>query len=402
MPPQAQGPGAIPRVLFAQISGLTAAGHQVSVVTVAGPDPAEWSAVEQLQETGLEVQAVRRVEPSGWARWKRRWRFASAWLSGRYPWRTVWFWEPGLQQRLDRLLSERAFDLVIVEDNAMGIYKYKTTRPVIFTEHEVRRPRAINWRGLIKTPGLQRLLSEIDWHRWPRYQRNVWRCFKLIQVFTPYDAAGINKIAPELAGRVRVNPFSIDLPAQADPVLEETGTLLFTGNFTHPPNVDAALWLANEIMPLLRQGWPGVRLTLAGSYPPEQVRSLECEDIIVTGYVEQMEPLVERASVIVAPLRIGGGQRMKVLEGMAMGKAVVTTPRGAEGLLVAAEEPPLLIATTGEEFARVTVELLQDRSARLALGQQARAFVVEYFSPAAYARRLEIIYGDLLQLETAG
>jgi glycosyltransferase involved in cell wall biosynthesis len=221
-------------------------------------------------------------------------------------------------------------------------------------------------------------------------------------VFTPYDAAGIKKIAPELAERVRVNPFSIDLPAQADPALEETGSLLFTGNFTHPPNVDAARWLASEIMPLLRQRWTGVRLTLAGSYPPEQVRRLECEDIIVTGYVQQMEPLVERASVIVAPLRIGGGQRMKVLEGMAMGKAVVTTPRGAEGLLVAAEEPPLLIATTGEEFARVTVELLQDRSARRALGQQARAFVVEHFSPAAYARRLEIIYGDLLRLETDG
>jgi glycosyltransferase involved in cell wall biosynthesis len=388
--------------LFAQLSGLTAAGHQVSVVTVAGPDPAEWSAVEQLQKTGLEVQAVRRVEPVGWARWKRRWRFASAWLSGRYPWRTVWFWEPGLQHLLDKLLSERAFDLVIVEDNAMGIYKYKTSRPVIFTEHEVRRPRAINWRGLLKAPGLKPLLSEVDWHRWPRYQRNVWRRFKLIQVFTPYDAAGIKKIAPELAGRVRVNPFSIDLPAQADPALEETGTLLFTGNFTHPPNVDAALWLANEIMPLLRQGWPGVRLTLAGSYPPEQVRSLECEDIIVTGYVEQMEPLVERATVIVAPLRIGGGQRMKVLEGMAMGKAVVTTPRGAEGLQVAAEEPPLLIATTGEEFARAPVELLQDRSARRELGQQARAFVVKHFSPAAYARRLEIIYRNLLQLETDG
>ncbi len=395
MPPQVQGAGAIPRVLHAQLTGLTGRGHQVTLVTVAGPDPAEWSAVTELRESGLEVHAVRRVEPRGWARWQRRWRFARAWLSGKYPWRTVWFWEPQLQQFLDELLSTGSFDLTIVEDNAMGIYRYRTGQPLIFTEHEVRRPRAINWSGLIKAPKLKLALSEVDWHRWPRYQRNVWRRFNLIQVFTPYDAAGIKKIAPDLAGRVRINPFSIALPVEADPALEETGTLIFTGNFTHPPNVDAALWLSHEIMPLVRQGWPGIRLILAGSFPPEALQTLACADIIVTGYVPEMEPLLERATVIVAPLRIGGGQRMKVLQGMALGKAVVTTPRGAEGLSLTAEQPPLVIADSAEEFARATLELLADRPARQELGKRARAFVVEHFSPAAYARRLEEIYAEL-------
>ncbi len=398
MPPQEQGAGAIPRVLFAELTGLTASGHQVTVVTVAGPDPAEWSAVEDLRKTGLEVAAVRREELGrwSWARWRRRWRFASAWLSGKYPWRTVWFWEPSLQVVLDKLLSERSFDLVIVEDNAMGIYKYNTTQPVLFSEHEVRRPRAVNWRGLIKAPGFKLLLSELDWHRWPRYQRNVWRRFKLIQVFTPYDAAGIKKIDPALAGRVRVNPFSIELPAEADPALEEAGTILFSGNFSHPPNTDGAVWLVKEIMPLLRQGWPGVRLMIVGSHPPDQVRALAGEDIIVTGYVPEIEPFLARAAVIVAPLRIGGGQRMKVLQGMAIGKAVVTTPRGAEGLLVTDQSPPLVIAESGEEFARVTAALLQDSQARRVLGKEARDFVMAHFSPAAYARRLETIYGQLV------
>ena len=402
MPPHAHGSGAIPKVLYAQLSGLTGGGHEVTVVTVAGPDPAEWSAVEELRQAGVEIHAVRRVEPTGWARWKRRWRFASAWLSGKYPWRTVWFWEPAVQTALNKLLSVKPFDLIIVEDNAMGIYKFNTARPVIFTEHEVRRPRPFNWQGVLKKPGLKFLLSELDWHRWPRYERRVWRRFKLIQVFTSYDAAGVKKVAPELADRVRINPFSIDLPARADAALQEAGTLLFTGNFTHPPNIDGALWLGHEIMPLLRQRYPGVKLVIAGNHPPQEVRSLECEDITVTGYVEKIEPYFARAALVLAPLRIGGGQRMKVLEGMALGKAVVTTPRGAEGLALAGEQiPPLLIAATAEEFAEVTVRMLEDPHARQELGNQARTFVEKNFSPAAYARRLEDIYTQLVQVERA-
>lgn len=400
MPPDVHGSGAIPKVLYAQLSGLTGCGHEITVVTVAGPDPAEWSAVEELRQAGVEIHAVRRVEPAGRARWERRWRFATAWLSGKYPWRTVWFWEPGIQTALDKLLSEKHFDLIIVEDNAMGIYKFNTARPLIFTEHEVRRPRAFNWRGLLKRPGLKLLLSEVDWHRWPRYQRRVWRRFKLIQVFTPYDAAGVKKIAPELAGRVRINPFSIELPARPDAALQEAGTLLFTGNFTHPPNIDGAIWLGQEIMPLLRRRYPGVRLVIAGSHPPQEVQNLESEDITVTGYVEKIEPYFARAAMVLAPLRIGGGQRMKVLEGLALGKAVVTTPRGAEGLALTTEQtPPLLIAATAEEFVEVTVRMLEDSQARQALGDQARAFVEQNFSPAAYARRLEEIYAQLVQVE---
>jgi polysaccharide biosynthesis protein PslH len=394
MPPQPQATGAIPLVLYAQLTGLMAR-HAVTLVTVAGPDRSEWAALDRLQTMGVDVQAVRRSEPHGLARWQRRWRWASTWLKGKYPWRTIWFWEPEVQHILARLFAERAFDLVIVEDNAMGIYQYGTATPMIFTEHEVRRPRSINWHAGSPSNWLRWAFGEADWQRWRKYQSAIWQRFDRIQVFTPRDAEAVATLTPDLFAHVHVNPFGVELPVPLDAELEEPGTVLFVGNFTHLPNVDAALWLGNEIMPALRKCYSGVRLTLVGIYPPKSVQVLACADILVTGAVPEIEPYFARAAVVIAPLRIGGGMRMKVLQALALGKAIVTTPRGADGLMIDGHAPPLIIAESVEQIAEATASLLTSCEMRRSLGNQARAFVIENFSAQAYARRIEATYAEL-------
>ncbi len=259
----------------------------------------------------------------------------------------------------------------------------------------MRTAHPVTWRRRPGQSWSDWLFQAVDAGRWQRYQRSIWRRFDRIQVFTQRDALALDLIAPELAGRVRVNPFGIPLPSAADVHREEEGTILFVGGFTHPPNVDAALWLGTEIMPELRDLYPGVRLTIAGSYPPADILALNAEDIAVTGFVPKIEPLLERASVVVAPVRMGGGMRMKVLQSMAMGKAVVTTPLGAEGLLLDADETPCLLATSALEFAGTTAALLRAPAERHALGEAARAFVARKHTADAYARRLEAIYGEL-------
>jgi polysaccharide biosynthesis protein PslH len=394
MPPQPQAPGAIPLVLHAQLSGLRER-HQVSLVTVAGQEPGERQAITGLQKDGIEVHAVIRQEPLGWQRWQRRWRKGSAWLARSWPWRSVWFWEPTVQPILDDLLSGREYDLVIVEDNSMGVYSYNTRTPRLFTEHEVRRPRRLDWRFWQNGSLPRWAIREWDWRRWPAYQRATWRKFDHIQVFSPRDAEAIHKIAPDLGRPVTVNPFGIVLPPALEPGREQDKRLIFVGNFTHAPNVDAALWLGREIMPRLSALCPGVRLDLVGIYPPPEVRALQNESIRVTGPVEDLQPLMEGASVVLAPIRIGGGMRMKVLHSLASGKAVVTTPRGAEGL-DGWDKPPLKIADDVEEFAREAAALLEDRPARHELGAAARAFVTEHFSPQAYTRRIEETYQHMI------
>src|SRR4030067_1177800 len=272
MPPQRQAPGAIPLVLHAELVGLMPR-HQITLLTVAGLEPGEQEAVDRLSAAGVDIRAVRRTHPQGWQKWQRRWRLASTWLGGKMPWRTVWFWEAEVQHMLYRLLAEKNFDLIIVEDNALGIYDHRTTTPLLFTEHEVRRPRPIDKAGLRQDNLFHWFLKETDWARWPNYQKSVWRKFDRIQAFTQRDAEAISALAPELTERVRVNPFGIEIPEYSHVEVEEQNAILFVGNFTHPPNVDAALWLGKEIMPRLRDAQAGIRLWLIGIYPPPEVKA---------------------------------------------------------------------------------------------------------------------------------
>jgi glycosyltransferase involved in cell wall biosynthesis len=395
MPPDPEAPGAIPVLLHAQLTGL-AERNEVTVVTPAGPDPPELHAVERLAADGFEVHAVPRHFPLEIGRWRRRRRLAGAWLRGRWPWRTVWFWEPALQPALDELLAKRHFDVVAVEDNAMGIYRLTTGAAKVFTEHEVRRPRKLDLRAGAPNGWLRWAFREADWIRWPRYQRAVWSRFDAIQVFTERDAGSLAEIAPSLASRVRVNPFGIELPAIDDPVEEEPSSVLFLGNFTHPPNVDAAVWLAREIMPRVRDRYPGARLSLAGIHAPREVKALSGPDVSVLGFVPDVESLVRRAAVLAAPVRTGGGMRMKLLHSMALGKGVVTTPRGTEGLVRSEGEPPILVADDSDGLAAAVGRLLTDPEERAALGARARSYVAEHHSAEAYARRLESVYGEVL------
>jgi glycosyltransferase involved in cell wall biosynthesis len=111
--------------------------------------------------------------------------------------------------------------------------------------------------------------------------------------------------------------------------------------------------------------------------------------------VTDIAPYFERAAVVIAPLRIGGGMRMKVLHAMAMGKAVVTSPRGADGLQVDGAQLPLIVAEEAECFARTTADLLANREKRIALGLQARSYIETHFNARASSRRIEAIYAEM-------
>lgn len=178
----------------------------------------------------------------------------------------------------------------------------------------------------------------------------------------------------------------------------ESNTVVFVGGFNHPPNLHAALWLGTDIMSLLRRLRPGVRLLIVGSDPPRSVRALESDDITVTGRVPAIEPYLQRAAVVLAPVLSGGGMRVKVLQAMAMARPVVTTPLGAEGLTGDRSQLPLAVGETAEEIACATAELLASHGAGEALGRRARAFVAEHHSWSAYLQRLEAIYAELQSL----
>jgi len=394
--PNATSGGAL--VMYGQLTVL-ATRHQVTLATFAGANAVEGRRIKDLRALGIDVHYISRSWPSGSELWRRRLRDATAWLRGGRPLRALQFFDQRMQCLLDRLLSEESFDLLQVEDNAMGNYSYRTQIPAVFTEHEVRSTLPSQREDPVKTNWIQRALSEAERQRWQEYQPAVWRRFNRIQAFTLRDATAIQTMAPELANRVRLNSFGVEIPKAADPSCEEPGTVVFTGAFGHRPNVDAALWLGREIMPRLRILHRGVRLIIVGTSPTKSIRALASKDVVVTGEVPAVEPFLERAAVVLAPLRNGGGMRVKVLQAMALGKAVVTTPVGAEGLSATGLEPPVALAKDAEEIARSTAALLASRDTRHALGRHARRFVAKHHTWQAYGQRLEAIYAELQSID---
>jgi glycosyltransferase involved in cell wall biosynthesis len=190
-----------------------------------------------------------------------------------------------------------------------------------------------------------------------------------------------------------VVPNGVDVEYFTPEVEHETPTLIYTGGLNMFANLDAVLFFLREIWPAISAAVPSVRFIVIGQDPPHELREISKRDsrIEVMGYVDDVRPYVARAAVYVVPLRVGGGTRLKVLDAMAMGKAIVSTSVGCEGIHVSRGEH-LLIADDPKHFARVTVDLLGDRGRRALLGRSARRLVETHYAWPLIGGRLHDTY----------
>ena len=164
--------------------------------------------------------------------------------------------------------------------------------------------------------------------------------------------------------------------------------IVFTGSMDWLPNVDGITWFAEEILPLVIAEVPRLKIWVVGRKPLPSIQSLaeKHPQIVVTGTVDDVRPYMHRARLYVVPLRIGGGTRMKIFEAMALSKAIVSTPVGAEGLPVT-HDRDIMLASEPREFARNVIALLGDDGRRRALGEAGRRLVTENFTWDVVARR---------------
>ena len=192
--------------------------------------------------------------------------------------------------------------------------------------------------------------------------------------------------------KVSVVPTGVDVDYFRPSTGEEQGGLVFTGAMDWMPNEDGVFYFVREILPNIRRDVPEVTLSVVGREPSARLKALaegEC-GVRVTGRVEDIRPYVHEASVYVVPLRIGGGTRLKIFEAMAMGKAVVSTSIGAEGLPVR-HGTNIILADDPKAFAREVVMLLRDPIARAALGRAARELVAQKHSWRAVTAEFEAV-----------
>ena len=207
------------------------------------------------------------------------------------------------------------------------------------------------------------------------------------------DAAALRPLAP--GARFVVVPNGVDVEAypMADPSAEEPELCVFTGKMDFRPNVDAMTWFCESVWPRVRAGRPEARLAIVGRDPSPRVAALASAEqgILVTGAVADVRPWIARAGLVVVPLRVGGGTRLKVLEAMAMGKALVATRLGVEGLDLRAGQE-LVLADEAAPMAEAILALGRDAARRAALGAAARDRAEADYRWSVLVPRIEALY----------
>jgi glycosyltransferase involved in cell wall biosynthesis len=167
----------------------------------------------------------------------------------------------------------------------------------------------------------------------------------------------------------------------------EAERLVFLGSMNYGPNVEAVLRFAREILPRIQAARPGVTFEIVGGDPVPEVRALAGPHIHLTGQVAAVQPYLERASVLVVPLSIGGGTRLKIVEALALATPVVSSTIGAQGLGLL-HGRHLLLADSAADFAAATLRLLADPSDAARLGERGRVHVQEHFRWEVLGREL--------------
>lgn len=296
--------------------------------------------------------------------------------------------------RLRKLLSERNYTLVHVDSLDLCAYlPYVSHLPVACTHHNVesellRRRSSVERSWLTRWYfGWQGDLTEAIERRWlPKVDLNV--------VVSGDDARRFSGMVSD--ARLMVVPNGVDTVAIRPSVRDGRG-LVFVGAYGWYPNRDAMEYFGDVILPLVRKSIPEVNVTWVGRIPAGIGAQYERRyGISVAGYVDDIRPLVQSAACYVVPLRVGGGSRLKILDAWAMGKAVVSTSVGCEGL-DAIDGRNILVRDAPDEFAAAVVSVIEDGLLRKTLGLEARRTVMRQYDWDVIGRDLMQEYERLLQ-----
>jgi len=305
---------------------------------------------------------------------------------------------PEVGERLRQMLAAQHYDVVNFEFTHMAPYRWSlppSPRRQVFVldehniEYEILRRTAAS-----ESAAVRRVYNAVNWRKLRHEELKAWRTFDGCSVTSAHDRDLLLRDLPK--AHVAIVPNAVDLEyfrARPEAPPPEPQSVVFFGAINYFPNSDGLKYFLDQIFPRVLARLPRAKLIVVGHTPPE-LFSLANANIEMKGFVPDVRVEVERAAVAIAPLRIGGGTRLKILEAMAMSKPVVSTPQGAEGLEVT-DERELLLASTPEAFADKLVRLLEDSALAGRLAGQARKLVEERYGWAASAARLEALYHQL-------
>ena len=370
------------------------------------------------------IAPIRKGQPVQWDVLRQYCKFVPVWLSESIPprsriyyringWRQTLFdskprlvnefSSPLIKESLSEELANNSFDLIQIQELLMVQYL-----PVKFNGHTVLDVENLWTRLLLRDEIAKQLINgksktqithvlhnRIDHKKIARYEKRALKKFDACLAISIQEEQTIRKTAPKV--KTAIIPNGVDCQIfSPQPAPENTyPSLLFTGTMDWGPNADGAVYFAKTIFPRILLKKPQAIFQIVGRKPNSEVLALaNLSRISVTGFVEDVRPYMTECSIFVVPLRAGSGTRLKILEAMAMGKAIVTTSIGCEGLLVE-NRKHLIIADTPQNFADAVLEILDRPELARKLGENGRQLVETQYDWRLISKRLEYLYQHL-------
>ncbi len=354
--------------------------HEITLLSFA-QEPVTREHLTKMESYCQSVQAVPYLEFE-----PERLRAVFGFLSSR-PRSVVDTYNSDMEALVKEVGGRNSFDVVVASQLRSAPYALLLRqRPRIFEEVEltVIREQFTTQRNV-----LSRARFGLTWWKLSRFMGGLLHEFDGCTVVSRPERDNVLKVAPGYRP-IAIVPNGVDLDfCRGDLGPPEPDTLVFTGVLTYDANFDAMDFFLGEIFPLVRAQRPGVTLRITGRTDGVAVERLPLgEGVVFTGYLDEIRPCVARSWACVAPLRIGGGTRLKILEAMALGTPVVSTSKGAEGLQVTPGEN-ILIADTPTGFAEAILRLLGDGALRAKLAENGRQLVSEKYDWKHSGRKLE-------------
>ncbi len=357
--------------------------HDVTFVAIG----TEKDRIALRQSFGDDVRNIQVVPPLGLSsQVSTKYNlFASALINGK----SLFFqnaFATEMQATLDRICETEKHDVAIFEFPAAaqfhlppGIVRILDEHNVEYSNHErMYKGTRLPFRKAIYFREYKKLLRE-----------EVAVCRQMDAIFTTSskDLEIITKHLPSKEKFVIPNGVETDYFSPSNSEIEPF-SMVYTGTMDYFPNQDAMLYFLDKVFPIIKKSVPQARIYIVGKNPPPALRRRSSGDIVVTGFVQDVRPFTKKAAVYVVPLRMGSGTRLKILEGLAMKKAIVTTTIGCEGIDITDGEH-LEIADDPEEFARKVVALFNDRVRSMALGENGYRLVTERYDWEVVASMME-------------
>ena len=371
-----------------QFVRLLARRHEVSLLTYEEEDEAD--KVAALQRLGVTIHTVPRAKTTESS--KRLAQLGSVFALTSFQRRSLY--SLAMQATLDELSSRAPFDVIQIESSQLAGFRFDPRSITVLDEHNIEYELLYRMYQTERS-AVRRFYNWVEFRKFRKEEIDTWRTVSGCVMTSGREHVIVESTIP--GKPCIVGPNAVDPKYFAPPSQRKTRpAMVMTGVMHYRPNVDGALYFIREILPLIVRSRPDAVFYAVGAGAPDELKRLAGANVVVTDTVPDVRPYVHDAPVFVVPLRMGGGTRLKVLEGLSMERAVVSTSVGCEGIDVV-DEQHLLVADDPAEFANAVLRLFADESLAVTLGRQGRDLVQRRYTWESVTERLEAFYHELQQ-----